>query len=1261
MTQVNWKLCALCQTETTEKLINPQNRKQKDGPSGYVSLAQNLEALREIDQLPEQVNIEVLDDGSGIESTITKNAAIWHKSCRLLCNSTTVKRAQKRKQADSLESQSPVKTRLSLGATGTDTQSESRNVCFFCDESGGRQKLHKAETKDIDSTVRECAIEMRDSKLLAKLATGDMVAIDAMYHLNCLTELRNRLRLHRERNTGRGQSESLQSRVLGELVAYIEETHERDSTITVFKLSDISKLYSDRMEELGDCSNSRVHTTRLKERLLMRIPGLRAQNHGREVLLSFDKDIGNALNKASKEDGDTNALHLVKAAQIIRKEIFEKHYNFDGSFQEGCEEEAVSDSLKTLMSMIISGANIKEQSYSHTTKEKIAIGLSEIVMFNCVKNPTASQDGTVRHNKDREAPLPIYLSLLIHAQTRKRDLIDRLYSIGLCVSYDRLMTISSELANKVTAFYEANNIVCPPNLKKKLFNVGAVDKPDHNPSSRTAKDSFHGTAVTLMQFPTPTNLGESRNLPSSCEGDGKQNVITPLPPSYTQVPAVTEPKVKTAPSVGGEVKAPDTILKEAKTEEYVWLKHVDNFLSKGTVEEQDNLSWAAYHASKQQPSDKCISNIALLPLFNEQAHSASMIMHAFNVVNDAIDHLYEQQTPVIAMDQPLYALAKCIQWTWPESHGEKKVVVMLGGLHIEMNLLKLLGDWLKDSGWTAALVRSEITTRGRADSILKGSHVTRSRYAHQATAASLYILLQKAYKIISEKHQDMPPYDEWYNQQCQNQPQFKYWALTLDLELNYLEFVRSIREGNFDLYVQTMGQLAPWLFALDHTNYARWLPVHIRDMATLSDTHPDVYREFSAGHFVIKKTSRVFSCISIDQAHEQVNETIKGDGGAVGLTENPQALHRWMVAGPEISRTVTEFELNHSNKETPTKHHEQTPATQKAFGKDVKNLVSTLEDMGNPFLEDTGDLLTLDTKRIVDSSVVETVNTIEQLGQQQHDNYVKARLVDKPAQAISDTVKKNNLPLFTKAASRAKSKEKTKIASLKSSCDLFARLYISCQARQGNLDEFFQHENQPTPPAISDMGQLRTGDKGDLLKCLPNDLQPMNSPVVDARVFDGAAVVHMLQPKQCKTFSDYADMVFVPYMLDQLHTVGRIDIVWDRYIPGSLKEQTRDRRGQNEAERERVLDKSPIPENWKSFLRDDKNKVELFEFLAHRIERLDTGNKIFISTKDQQVVCSSGSDIDLTSLQPCHQEEADTRIFLHIEHCRQNGARRICI
>ena len=59
---------------------------------------------------------------------------------------------------------------------------------------------------------------------------------------------------------------------------------------------------------------------------------------------------------------------------------------------------------------------------------------------------------------------------------------------------------------------------------------------------------------------------------------------------------------------------------------------------------------------------------------------------------------------------------------------------------------------------------------------------------------------------------------------------------------------------------------------------------------------------------MVHKTSNKFSAMALDQSHEQNNAMVKGSGGAVGLTGNPGALRRWMVAGPEIARLTTEFE-----------------------------------------------------------------------------------------------------------------------------------------------------------------------------------------------------------------------------------------------------------------------------------------------------------------------------------------------------------------
>ena len=188
-------------------------------------------------------------------------------------------------------------------------------------------------------------------------------------------------------------------------------------------------------------------------------------------------------------------------------------------------------------------------------------------------------------------------------------------------------------------------------------------------------------------------------------------------------------------------------------------------------------------------------------------------------------------------------------------------------------------------------------------------------------------------------------------------------------------------------------------------------------------------------------------------------------------------------------------------------HHEQIKGVQNTFWKQVNAVCNTIEEMGNPFADQTGDLFVLDTRDIADSKVVETVRTVEQLGKE----FVTKRLQERTT-PLFDTIQKNKLPLFNSPrATKEKSSNKLKIASLKSNCSLFSRLYVSCQVRDGDLEGFFGHENQSFPPSLSQYGKLRSGTKSDLLSCLEkNGPVQTQSPSLEALLLDGVAIVNML-------------------------------------------------------------------------------------------------------------------------------------------------------
>lgn len=313
-----------------------------------------------------------------------------------------------------------------------------------------------------------------------------------------------------------------------------------------------------------------------------------------------------------------------------------------------------------------------------------------------------------------------------------------------------------------------------------------------------------------------------------------------------------------------------------------------------------------------------------------------------------------------------------------------------------------------------------------------------------------------------------------------------------------------------------------------------------------------------------------------------------------------------MLSGPELSRIIEQFEdqfLSSPEPDNPknSQNHEAGRAAQKTFHAQVNNLCEVVRRTGNPFLDDFPELITIDSRDCADVCVVESITKVYQLGNQQYQKYC-TEVIETRSKSIHDTIKKNSLPLFRKNLKKETSKQGKKIAVLKSNLNLFAQLYVALQNRDGDMREFFSHEVQCFPPAISEYGNLRLPTaKSDLLKCLPQRNQDLDGTPnhYDCKVLDGAVIVHCLPTVQATTFDEYADKVFIPYLQQQLQASKRVDVVWDTYVVGSLKEATREKRGTGI--RRKVAGQTKLPKQWMSFLRDPDNKTELFSFLTTKV------------------------------------------------------------
>ena len=197
----------------------------------------------------------------------------------------------------------------------------------------------------------------------------------------------------------------MESLALAEVIAYMEDANMGGMSPTVFRLSELTKMYASHLpnqKQQGSQSENRIHSTRFKERLLANCPNLPAVSHGRDVLLNFKDNVGIALHQALNHS-DSDAMHLMHTVKLLRNEIFSKTCSFNGSLAE--HSKAVSPALLTFVTMLLEGPGNVE-----LVDNEAAASVSQLILFNAVKRrrPTMFTDrsasqasNVVRHSLDR--------------------------------------------------------------------------------------------------------------------------------------------------------------------------------------------------------------------------------------------------------------------------------------------------------------------------------------------------------------------------------------------------------------------------------------------------------------------------------------------------------------------------------------------------------------------------------------------------------------------------------------------------------------------------------------------------------------------------------------------------------------------------------------------------------------------------------------------------------------------------------------------
>ncbi|PIK55407.1 hypothetical protein BSL78_07678 [Apostichopus japonicus] len=167
-----WQLCILCQKQTEEELVCPLSNPVASRREGaYTQITNLVRQFRAISAAPHP-DIEIPDAES-----MLRNQASWHKSCRQLYRASALDHANKRHY----EGLPPARKR-----TRRTSAAVNRNLCLF-----GGDETNAADPSfqkvELTRQIHQTAVALGEERIVALMAEGDLVAIEAKYHRNCYT------------------------------------------------------------------------------------------------------------------------------------------------------------------------------------------------------------------------------------------------------------------------------------------------------------------------------------------------------------------------------------------------------------------------------------------------------------------------------------------------------------------------------------------------------------------------------------------------------------------------------------------------------------------------------------------------------------------------------------------------------------------------------------------------------------------------------------------------------------------------------------------------------------------------------------------------------------------------------------------------------------------------------------------------------------------------------------------------------------------
>ena len=1076
----------------------------------------------------------------------------------------------------------------------------SKTDCLFCGIgiSPGNSDYSYVKTDSFTRTILECCDDRKDNwsftvKGRIEYFGSDLHAADCVYHHLCSTNFRSgrdvphQFRSDNEakcRKSGRPKDQEKEE-AFSKMCSYLEDNDEEQLTISDLR---------DKMQEFLINEDTVSYGNQyLKERLKDRYKSAIhiAEGEGLHDIVTMREKTSHILRSYFKstqkgDDEETQKMAIIKtAARLIKSDI---KTNVPST-----KDQYPSTNMLSLDSTLI------------YLPETLRIMLDSLFVGNDNRRKVASiGQAIVQTVRPRAviAPLQISLGVQTHHLYRSKFLVDSLFSMGFCSSYKEVMRFEKNAAAYVAPDVLGEDI--RPEATTALF---AADNVDHNIITLDGKGTFHGMGMIAALTP-----GRNTNLIIPRRDGAELNIV-----DTTKIEIM---QLRFAKHARRSMKF------QALPNGLDYDKRVDILWELSFNFKQATPNWPGMmhtiHRGNEHPGQ---SSVVYLPMIDMYSGDKTCILSTLEYLCKLA--LKYNLSPIITFDQPLYWKAAEIINDAPENSILKRIVLLLGCFHTFMNLLGAIGTLMQGTGLKDIL--ETVYGENAVLHMLTGKSVQRAFRGH--------LLVDKCLNrmIITDVVQSSPQFatlvdqseeiysslvagektlegvetsdiiDKIKEELDKRKSELQATSKTSQLWLNYqkmLKVARALimadRTGSWQMHLGAVADCLPIFAAAGHYNYLKSAYLYVQEMNELDTRHPDVFRKFSDGFHVVRRSNQFWAGLSSDLVIEQtLMRSLKSTGGLTrgsGMSEEQRSL--WTMSVPitsEYNNAMQEF--NHVSYTTSEQHKESTGSRISRDLFDLSKIRSKL-DVNTPFSPDP-------SLRNVVNGVVATedvnVHLYESVGMK-----IIEKMIEQPVFKISFK-RKDKAKTLGDMSSVQIAPEQTIDPAL-----LFQRFVVVSQTGELLMQEVMNYELSPFPPSLFEARNLfREADKPQIAVAIAEHSRKVSDeaikatvPKTDHYVLDGGSLLHRLQWKTRDSYGtiaqSYADFTVRHY--------GLATVVFDGYGGGpSIKDNTHKRRGQNTHPIVHFTEETEFSGRPKKddFLSRDKNKEGLIALISSEMRK----------------------------------------------------------